>query len=161
MRYAVTLLTLAISSTPCTAQTRSPAHLVEATLTRLPPPVDQSFAVRLTVNVSSGWHIGAVDPGAAGLPTSVTWALPAGWTLVELRWPAPRLAMLAQDTVFIHEGKVHVDAIFRVGDATAEGLVGAAISYGVCREICIPGVIEVTLADSMPQRRSVPPRFRD
>src|SRR5271169_101972 len=54
----------------------------------------QSFTLGLRLSHAPGWHSYWVIPGDSGLPTRVTWRLPAGFSAGELQWPAPhRLAI--------------------------------------------------------------------
>src|SRR5262249_37032283 len=50
----------------------------------------KQFEVGVLLHMQPGWHVYWLNPGDAGLPTSVRWTLPAGFTVGELRWPVPQ-----------------------------------------------------------------------
>src|SRR5262249_2854660 len=41
------------------------------------------------LHMPPGWHLYWLNPGDAGLPTSVRWTVPEGFTAGALRWPVP------------------------------------------------------------------------
>src|SRR3954470_12069322 len=45
--------------------------------------------VGIHFQLEPGWHIYWMNPGDAGQPPSVQWALPAGWSAGAIEWPAP------------------------------------------------------------------------
>ena len=47
------------------------------------------FEVGVLFHIQRGWHVYWHNPGDAGLPTSVRWTLPDGFTAGPLRWPVP------------------------------------------------------------------------
>lgn len=139
------------------SQAPQAAPVVEATITRLTPASAQPVIVRITIIVSPGWHIGAATPGSSGLPTRLTWMLPTGWAPAETRWPPAQQQISGHDILFVYTDSLQIDATFRVTPPTAGVPVKAVISYGVCRDVCIPGQIEVTLPEPALQRRSDSP----
>ncbi len=48
-------------------------------------PVDVGVLLR----IRPGWHVYWLNPGDAGLPTSIRWSAPAGFTVGPVRWPLP------------------------------------------------------------------------
>ncbi len=49
-------------------------------------------ATRVAVyfDIADGWHIYALEPGDAGLPTDVMWTAPSGIEVGPLHWPLPK-----------------------------------------------------------------------
>ncbi len=47
------------------------------------------FLLGVLFHIQRGWHVYWHNPGDAGLPTSVRWILPEGFTSGPLRWPVP------------------------------------------------------------------------
>ena len=43
----------------------------------------------IELKMDKGWHTYWLNPGAAGIPTSVEWTLPKGITVGEIQWPVP------------------------------------------------------------------------
>src|SRR5665213_4114371 len=48
------------------------------------------FVVALRLVHQPEWHTYWVNPGT-GLPTSLKWTLPSGWTAGGIQWPAPEM----------------------------------------------------------------------
>ena len=118
---------------------------VRAALSARTPQGVRPRQVRLSLVVSSGWHIGAEQPGAVGLPTRVTWEVPAGWRVLRTRWPAPQREAEGRDTVATYAGRVEIDAVLDTPSPARPGPVRATVSYGLCRDVCIPGRVAATL----------------
>src|SRR5512144_1944771 len=72
-------------------------------------PASDTLALRISVGMTPGWHIGAARPGASGLPTELTWRLPPGWRLVASHWPAPTPALVGRDSVFEYRGPFTIE----------------------------------------------------
>ena len=49
----------------------------------------QATTVALRLKMAEGWHTYWQNPGDSGLPTAITWTLPAGVTAGAIQWPAP------------------------------------------------------------------------
>lgn len=47
------------------------------------------FRLAVRLKIEPGWHIYWVNPGDSGVPTSIEWNLPTGFTVGPLQWPAP------------------------------------------------------------------------
>lgn len=96
-----------------------------------------------------GWHTYWKNPGDAGLPTSVSWQLPEGFSVSALLWPAPHRYVEAGDLVtYGYEGHALLMAELTV-PATASGAVAisADVDWLMCKELCVPGSqsVELTL----------------
>lgn len=103
-----------------------------------------SFAVHF--EIKPGWHIYWRNPGDSGLPTTVAWRLPAGFTAGEIDWPAPAHFVLGGIGNYGYAGAadllVPVTAPARI-DAGATVPIAADVGWLACADICIPG--EATL----------------
>ena len=55
----------------------------------------ESFTVGLHLKHHKGFHSYWKNPGVVGLPTSIKWDLPKGFTAGEIQWPYPELTMMA------------------------------------------------------------------
>jgi len=64
-----------------------------ATISVIEPTMAPQSARRVSYAIefkpSPGWHLYYSNPGDSGLPPTVKWELPDGWTATELRFPAP------------------------------------------------------------------------
>lgn len=100
------------------------------------------------------WHTYWKNPGDSGLPTTVTWTLPAGFTAGEIAWPTPKQLPLGPLTNYGYEDKV----LLPVPVTVPAGFTGATLKVGlradwlVCKEICLPesGVYELELPTGAP-----------
>ncbi len=96
------------------------------------------------------WHTYWVNPGDVGIPTSIDWTLPEGWTAGSLQWATPKRLPVATFMDYGYEGKVWllsdiaVPASARPGDVVE--LKGVA-HFLVCEQVCIPedAALSVTL----------------
>ena len=118
---------------------------LRATMTgRRTSPTSDTLALRIAVRMTPGWHIGAARPGKSGVPTELKWRLPPGWRVVASHWAAPTSAVVGRDTVFEYRRPFAI-ATTLVADARARsGPIQAVLSYGICRDVCIPGRLTLT-----------------
>ena len=118
------------------------------------------------------WHTYWINPGDAGLPTTLRWSLPAGWKAEDLRWPLPRKLPVGALANYGYEGEVLLPVSVRVPADTQPGSsvhLQAHASWLVCSDVCIPGGADLSLdlpvraagastqgsADSGPIRRAL------
>ncbi len=105
--------------------------------------------VGLLFRLDPGWHIYWQNPGDSGEPPKVQWHLPPRLTAGTIRWPQP--IRLGTGTVvdYGYEGQVLLMAPIEEPSkqhATSLPSVSADVKYIVCREMCIPGKANLTLA---------------
>ena len=111
-----------------------------ATLTGLrPTSTSDTIALEIAVDFTTGWHIGAVKPGKIGLPTELTWRLPPGWRVLSTRWPPPAFNIVGRDTVYEYREAFVIAATVLRSATPRSGPIQATLSYGICRDLCIPG----------------------
>ena len=116
------------------------------------------FNVALRFELEKGWHVYWVNPGDSGEPPRVTWDLPAGIKAGAIEWPAPR--RLGTPTIVDYGYQDGVTLVVPMrADATLSSQNPAQISANikvlVCREMCIPGKAQVSLA--LPVKPQPPP----
>ncbi len=116
------------------------------------------FNVALRFELENGWHVYWVNPGDSGEPPRVTWDLPAGIKAGAIEWPAPRRLGTPTIVDYGYEDTVTLIVPMRA-DATLSSKNPAQISANVkvlvCREMCIPGKAQVSLA--LPVKSQPPP----
>ena len=111
--------------------------------------------------IRPGWHTYWLNPGDVGQPTTLTWSLPAGWKAGALQWPYPIRLPVGPFMDFGYEGKVWIlttltaPADAKPGDTVT---LKAAVSWLVCKEVCIPGRRDTDAAAE--DRRAAAPRGR-
>jgi len=109
----------------------------------------QPLTVALRLVHDAHWHTYWLNPGT-GLPTSIKWNLPAGWTAGEIQWPAPIILKdKAGNTVGNgYEGELFLPVTLTPPANLAAGSsvdLTAAADWLMCEEICVPGSAKVAL----------------
>ena len=64
------------------------------------------LTVALRLKMAPGWHTYWRNPGDSGLPTQLSWKLPAGYTAGAIQWPAPERLPAGPLMNFGYEGEV-------------------------------------------------------
>jgi thiol:disulfide interchange protein DsbD len=143
---AAALVLALLRGVASSAPTQQAATHVSATIKALGPRADSSLTVRITVVVDPGWHIGAQRAGTAGLPTTLSWKLPDGWTVSDVQWPIPVSRMSATGTLYVYQGRFHIDASLVPSMPKLRRPIRAVIVFGACREdLCVPGQLTLDL----------------
>lgn len=108
------------------------------------PGRPMGLAVRF--QLEPGWHVYWENPGESGIATAVEWTLPPGFRAGGLRFPIPERLVIADVVTHVHHGEpVFVTTVDAPADATGKVRVSARVTYGICREVCVPGRAELEL----------------
>ena len=135
------MLLVAALSGPAAAQRGS----LTATLAgRRTTPTSDTLTLRIVARMTPGWHVGAAKPGKSGVPTEVKWRLPAGWRILRSRWSPPTPAVVGRDTVFEYRGPFAIETVVVTPGRRRSGEVQALLTYGICKNVCIPGRLTLT-----------------
>ncbi len=113
----------------------------------------KTFWLGLSLEHQPHWHTYWRNPGDSGLPTQLTWTLPAGLSAQEVLWPLPQKIAIGSLTNYGYEDKTLLVVPVRVAadfKATAPLQLQLKAQWLVCRQECIPQ--EGTLALSLPTR---------
>lgn len=113
----------------------------------------ESLTLGLRQVIAPGWHVYWQNPGDAGLPLEMEWALPAGFTVGAFQWPTPKTyTTIAGDlrlVNFVYEQEVILPF---VGQAPANARPGDVLTlsatayYLVCDDkTCVPEEAVVSL----------------
>jgi thiol:disulfide interchange protein DsbD len=96
-----------------------------------------------------GWHSYWINPGDAGMATSIEWELPAGFEAGEIQWPHPTKIDVPPLTSYGYLDEVLLPVEITPPDDIVPGssvtLDGRA-DWLVCIEICLPAWAELSLA---------------
>ncbi|MDP1899491.1 MAG: thioredoxin family protein [Rubrivivax sp.] len=86
------------------------------------------------------WHTYWKNPGDSGLPTTLSWTLPAGVAAGEIEWPTPGKLPLGPLLNFGYQGTLLLPVAFTVpAGFAAEALdVKLHAEWLVCKDVCIP-----------------------
>ncbi len=107
------------------------------------------FWVGLLFHLDEGWHVYWQNPGDAGEPPKVQWALPPGFTPGPILWPQPIRVGTGSVIDYGYENQVLLmTPIERSASSAANStpVMQADVKYIVCREVCIPGKAHLTLS---------------
>jgi thiol:disulfide interchange protein DsbD len=100
----------------------------------------QPLALGLLIQHQPHWHTYWKNPGDSGLPTRLTWQLPAGVTAGEIQWPTPKPLPLGPLMNYGYDGTLLLPVAVTVpADFSAATLdVTLSAEWLVCKEVCIP-----------------------
>lgn len=146
LRLPLLLLLLALAAPQAPAQV---APLVRAQLladTNAIVP-GQSFQAGLLLEMADGWHTYWEYSGDAGLPTTIQWQLPKGFTAGPIHWPVPE-AKLEPGNIqtYAYGGRVLLlTTITPTVGVSGNITLKAKADWLVCKETCIPGGAELEL----------------
>jgi DsbC/DsbD-like thiol-disulfide interchange protein len=130
-------------------QSAPPSHAKVELIADVSSPAARTTWVGLLFHLDQGWHIYWQNAGDSGTPPKVEWHLPAGYRAGAIRWPQP--VRLGSGSVIDYGYEDHVllmTPIDRATNSTAAVAVpiAADVKYVVCREVCIPGKMHLSLA---------------
>lgn len=144
LAYLLLLLAPAVAGAQAVARTPQVTTTLLSYGSWIQPGRPLAVAVRL--EIAAGWYVYWHQPGEAGLPTSVTWRLPRGFRAAGLRFPTPeRHAVAGLMTHVHHDDVVLLDTIVAPRDVRGPQTLRATVRYGVCRDVCIPQTVELSL----------------
>jgi DsbC/DsbD-like thiol-disulfide interchange protein len=107
------------------------------------------FYLGLHFQLEKDWHIYWINPGDSGQPPRVSWQLPMGLTAGEMEWPAPRRMGTSSIVDFGYHDQVTLLVPMHASSSLAAqqpARLTAEVKVLVCREMCIPGKAQLTLA---------------
>lgn len=125
-------------------------ELVRATLVADKTGVSPGKTLRLGVllDIAPGWHVYWRNPGDSGLPTTLTWDLPAGFIAESTQWALPRRIVEPGDLhIFGYKGQVllFMDITIPAGLSAPEATFRVKANWLVCQDICVPGEASMEL----------------
>ena len=109
----------------------------------------QTFTVAIHQKMKPGYHTYWRNPGTIGLPTSIEWTLPDGFTAGEIQWPIPEMTRMAAYNVWGYEKEalllVDITAPTSIKPGASATLKGKA-TWMCCGKQCHPGFDDLKLA---------------
>jgi thiol:disulfide interchange protein DsbD len=121
------------------------AELVAATDAVVP---GQPLTIGLRIKHDPHWHTYWQVPGDSGLPTTVAWQLPPGFTAGPIQWPVPKRLPVGPLVNFGYEGELLLPVEVSVPAGLAAGqsmLLKARADWLICKDVCIPGGADLRL----------------
>jgi thiol:disulfide interchange protein DsbD len=137
-----------------------PAHVTASLVaadTAIQPGQPVTVALRLVHEPH--WHTYWLNPGT-GLPTSLAWKLPPGWTAGDIQWPAPMVLKDKKGNVVGngYEGELFLPVVLTPPANLQPGTnveLKADADWLMCADVCIPGSAAVAL--TLPVAAGAPP----
>ena len=122
--------------------------LVTAALIAAPLIAGESSGLGVAFTVAPGWHIYWENPGDTGIPTTVDFTLPEGFSVGQILYPGPEMFTMPGDlSNYGYDGEVALLAdLTAPTPLPAAGEITAKVRWLVCRaEQCVPGKATLTL----------------
>ncbi len=146
---------LAALALPAAASAQVKATLVAAESSVQP---GRPVTVALRLEHDPQWHTYWSFPGT-GLPTTLTWTLPEGWTAGEIQWPAPQVIRDQSGAIVGngYDGDLLLPLTLTPPANAAPGstvALRAAATWLMCSEACVPGHADLAL--SLPVTSALP-----
>ncbi|MEO7634879.1 MAG: protein-disulfide reductase DsbD domain-containing protein, partial [Sphingomicrobium sp.] len=135
---------LAAQSLPPRGQTAIVPELVVEN--RAVPGGEADLAILM--RTTPGWHGYWLNPGDAGLPMTVKWTLPPGWSVGPMRYPVPGKLLVADIPNYVYEKDYAVLVRLKAPPGTTGShRISAKMNWLACTdEICVPEKGEVSLS---------------
>jgi thiol:disulfide interchange protein DsbD len=145
MRNRLLLLALWIAMAPAWGADHTGARLI---LSRDRVRPGDRLVAALELRMPPGMHTYWRNPGSSGLPTAIQWTLPDGITAGEILWPVPERIESAGMSAYGYHDSVMLLVPLTVASNAPHGHVriAAKASWLECREACVPGKTNFTLA---------------
>jgi thiol:disulfide interchange protein len=108
-----------------------------------------SFHLALRQQIEAGWHTYWLNPGDAGLPTSIDWSLPRDFKAGPILWPQPRRIVYGPVVDYGYENEVLLPVDFDVPSTVAPGtnvVIAGHASWLVCSDTCIPEDADLSIS---------------
>jgi DsbC/DsbD-like thiol-disulfide interchange protein len=158
-RTAAGVLALLVLVSPVVAQTRATGPHTTITLLANRDSVTPGgqLLVGLQFQMEKGWHVYWVNPGDSGEPPKVQWQVPAGFRVGAMDWPTPEKLTAPSIVDYGYQNEVLLMApLSAPANMKAGGTetVSAKVNWLVCREMCIPGNAQLSLALPVGKRGS-------
>ncbi len=103
----------------------------------------------LRIEHKAGWHTYWINPGT-GYPTSLKWELPAGWTVGDIVWPAPKT--ITDDAGHVtgqgYDGVIYLPVTLTPPASLAADVpvtFKARAAWLMCHDTCVPGEARLSL----------------
>jgi len=109
----------------------------------------QPLTVALRLKHDPHWHTYWQVPGDSGLPTTIQWKLPEGWSAGPIQWPVPLRLPVGPLMNFGYEGEVLLLTELLPPAGLKPGSVvelAARADWLICKDVCIPGGADLKLA---------------
>jgi DsbC/DsbD-like thiol-disulfide interchange protein len=107
----------------------------------------KSLRTAIRMVIDPGWHTYWINPGDAGMKTSIEWKLPSGWVGGALEYPVPERYSSGEMAALGYKGTVLFPVTFTAPpEFSGTARLGATVSWLACNDgACIPGEAEISI----------------
>ena len=151
LRLSLFLAVLSLLAAPFAAgaaPVRTPHVEAELVAERTAVSPGEAVTLALRLKMIPHWHTYWRNPGDSGLPTSIDWKLPAGFSAGPIQWPYPQRLPIGPLMNFGYEGEVFLLSDLKVPkDVQGDSInIAARANWLVCNpETCIPERADLSL----------------
>jgi DsbC/DsbD-like thiol-disulfide interchange protein len=121
-----------------------------------PGPGDAPYLAGLEIVLASGWKTYWRMPGDAGVPPAFDWNGSSNLERANVLYPAPVRMPEAGGEAVGYKGAVTFPIVVNARDPKAPVALRLALEFGLCREICIPAMVNLSLDLSPTATDAVP-----
>jgi DsbC/DsbD-like thiol-disulfide interchange protein len=113
----------------------------------------------LHFKLEKGWHIYWQNPGDSGQPPRAEWKLPAGFIVGAMEWPAPH--RMGSPTIVDYGYDDEVTILVPLHSSATQpanqnAQISADLKLLICKDICISGKAQVSLAIPVQNQPAIP-----
>jgi DsbC/DsbD-like thiol-disulfide interchange protein len=161
LRLGVAVIIAAVAF-PCWASVPpNPKDLVTAELVAQTASVapGTNLWVDLHLRIKPGWHVYWRNPGDSGLPTTIDWHLPTGFSAGAIQWPVPEHFLEKGIGNYGYVGSADLLVPLTVAKQIVPGgfaALAAEASWLACADICIPGSAKLSLTMPVTAAPAIP-----
>lgn len=162
-RFILPVLILAALSAPARAANGADGVTLLRLVAAETGHAGQPFLAGIEMRLADGWKTYWRKPGDSGIAPRFDWSKSENVGAVDVGWPAPQRFDAPGDITFGYEHEVIWPLLVTPKDAAKPVRLALTMSYGVCREVCVPGeaVLSLTVpAASKPQPSAEGQRIR-
>lgn len=108
----------------------------------------QSFTLALRLKMDKGWHTYWRNGADSGLPTSIEWTLPEGFSADEMQWPLPERIDTPPLVSYGYHGEIFLLNKINVPGTIKDGqtvTIQARADWLECEDVCIPGGVDLSI----------------
>jgi thiol:disulfide interchange protein DsbD len=118
----------------------------------------QAATLGLRIRHEPHWHTYWQIPGDSGLPTTLQWQLPPGYSAGPIEWPVPKRLPVGPLMNFGYEGELLLPVQVSIPPSAVAGQTvhfKARADWLICKDVCIPGGADLAL--TLPVRAEAAP----
>lgn len=118
----------------------------------------KSVRLGLLLKQDEGWHTYYKEPGDAGMPTSIKWELPPGFSAGPIIWSKPEKFEETGLTTYGYKTQAFLATDINVPSDVKPGTsvtIKGTVKWLMCKEACVPGKAELTL--TLPVKATLEP----